>query len=301
MRALRLLGPVGAAAILVVGGCSGGPGTDREPTAVEESIIDRMAAPPGEDRSPVETEEARNDLVAECMAEEDLQYLGPGEAPSLIEWLGLTEERFRAAYGFGHTTTIDLAKAYEVFVTAAMEEYQDSFATLPAAERERYQTRVQECFQESYAELGFPENGTVYLPNDSPIHEYTERASEAAADDPRLAEVTDDWSACMGEQGYDFGDRDEMGLPLQEAAASFVTAYASQGQALVDSGRAWEDLRVSDVLDAEQLAELVELQQRELDTAAAHQQCVGSGHDIEAVYAEVYDEHLAEFARSSSS
>jgi hypothetical protein len=83
---------------------------------------------------------------------------------------------------------------------------------------------------------------SVYLPNDSPIHEYIAQASEATAKDPRLAEVTRAWSDCMAEQGYDFDDRDEMCLPLQEDAEPLMAAYAGQGQALVDAGRAWDDM-----------------------------------------------------------
>jgi hypothetical protein len=52
------------------------------------------------------------------------------------------------------------------------------------------------------------------------------------------------------------------------------------------------------VLDAGQLAELEDLQQREIATAAAHQHCLDQGLDIDDVYTEVYDEHLAELAAS---
>jgi hypothetical protein len=100
MRAFRLLGPLAAA------GCSGDTG--REPTAAEQSIIDRLGEAPGEETDPAETEAARNGFVAECMAEAELEYLGPTEAPSLIEWLGLTAEQFAAEYGFG-----DIAVAQE--------------------------------------------------------------------------------------------------------------------------------------------------------------------------------------------
>lgn len=296
MRALRLLAPVGAAAVLAVAGCSGD--TDREPTAVEESIIERMAQTSDEGTDPAEIEAARNEMVSGCMAEEDLEYLGPAEAPSQIEWLGLTLEQFGAEYGFGHSTTIDLGQAYRDFAMGVMEDYQASLDALPEAEQEQYRTRELECLQESYAELGFPENGSVYLPNDSPIHEYTEQATEATAADPRLAAATEAWSDCMGEQGYDFADRDEMGLPLQEDGAVFAQTYVSQGQALIDAGRTWEDLSVADVLGPEQLAALEALQQRELDTFAAHQHCLDQGHDIDAVYRQVYDEHLAELTES---
>jgi hypothetical protein len=292
MRTFRLLAPFGAAAVLAVAGCSGD--TDREPTAVEASIIDGMAQAPSEDADPAETEAARNEMVAACMAEADLEYLGRPEAPSQIEWLGLTPEQFGAQYGFGHTTTIDLAPGYQASVIAAMEEYQASLEALPESERERYRPRELDCLEESYAEFGFPENGSVYLPNDSPIHEYTAQAAEATAADPRLAAAAEAWSACMLEQGYDFDDRDEMGLPLQEEGAAFAQTYATQGQALIDAGRTWEDLSATDVLDAEQLAALEALQQRELDIYAADQHCIDQGHDLDAVYSEVYDEQLAE-------
>ncbi|MEU5153028.1 hypothetical protein [Glycomyces sp. NPDC021274] len=298
MRTHRSLALVGAAAVLVAGGCSGGASTDREPTVVEESIIDRMAEPSDDSASVEETEAARNEFVSACMAEEDLEYLGPPEAPSMIEWLGLTEEQFGAEYGFGHATTIDVFMVYEAFAAGEFEEYQTALEALPAADREKYVTRERECLQQSYAEFGFPRNGTVVLPNDSPIHEYTMHASEATAGDSRITEVTEAWSACMLEQGYDFADRDEMGLPLQQEAEAFKSAYASQGQALVDAGSTWEALGAADVLDAEQLAELEDLQQRELAVAAAHRQCIDAGHDIESVYSEVYDEHLADAAGS---
>jgi hypothetical protein len=297
MRVLKFLAPFGAAAVLVAAGCTSGSG-EREPTAVEAAIIDRLGEGPSEESTPAETEAARSELVAACMAEDDLEYLGPPEAPSLIEWLGLTAEEFEAQYGFGHTTTIDLRMAYEVFANGVMEDLRAEIEALPAADRERYRPRELECLQESYAEFGFPVNGSVYLPNDSPIHEYTARATEATVDDPRLAEVTRAWSNCMAEQGYDFEDRDEMGLPLQEDAEPFIAAYASQGQALVEAGRTWDDLRTADVFDAEQLAALEELQQRELAISAAHRGCIDQGHDIDAVYTEVYDEYLAEFTAS---
>ena len=293
MRALKFLAPFGAAAILVAAGCSSDPG-DREPTAVEASIIDRLGETSDEESTPAETEAARSEFVAACMAEDDLEYLGAAQAPSLIEWLGLTAEEFEAEYGFGYTTTIDLQMAYEVYADGVLEEFRAEIEAL----RERYRARELECLQESYAEFGFPMNGSVYLPNDSPIHEYTAQAAEATEDDPRLAEVTRAWSECMAEQGYEFDNRDDMGLPLQEDAEPFITAYASQGQALVDAGSTWDDLRAADVLDAGQLAALEELQQRELAISAAHRKCIDQGHDIDAVYTEVYDEYLAEFTAS---
>lgn len=296
MRALRLLAPFGAAAVLVAAGCS--EDTGREPTALEQSIIDRIGEVSSEAADPADTEAARHELVAECMAEADLAYLGPTEAPSLIEWLGVTEEQFATEYGFGHATTIDLSKAYEDFVYATMEELQAAFEAMPSDDRDRYRPRELECLQESYAEFGFPANGSVHLPIASPIHEYTDQATQATADDPRLAEATGAWSNCMAEQGYDFADRDEMGLPLQEEARPFIEAYASQGRPLIDAGQTWDDLRVADVLDAEQLAALEELRQRELAVSAAHQRCIDQGHDIDAAYSEVYDEHLAEVTAS---
>lgn len=295
MKALEVLAPIGAA-ILFVAGCSGD--ADRGPTSTEQAIIERLAESSSDDAAPQETEAARQEFISQCMAEEDLEYLGPPESPSMLERLDLTEEDFRAEYGFGHSTTIDLARGYEDLTLAEMESYQAALDTLSEAERERYQAREWECLEQSYAEFSLPENGTVNLSADSPINGYLDQALEATTNDPRLAEVTAHWSDCMRDQGYDFTDRDEMGLPLQEEAQQFMTAYSIQGQTLVDSGRTWENLSVADVLDSEQLAALEELQQRELDIAAAHQHCIDQGHDIDAVYAEVYDEHLAEFAGS---
>lgn len=297
MKALAVLAPIGVVAMLFVGGCSDAD-ADREPTSTEQAIIERLAESSSDDAAPGETEAARHEFIDQCMAEEGLEYLGPPESPSMLERLDLTEEDFRTEYGFGHSTTIDLARSYEDLTITEMKAYQAALKTLPEAERKRYQAREWECLELSSADFGLPENGTVNLPADSPINGYLDRALEATTNDPRLAEVTAHWSDCMRDRGYDFADRDEMGLPLQEEAQQFMTAYSIQGQRLVDSGRTWQDLSVAKVLDAEQLAALEELQQRELDIAAAHQSCIDQGHDIDAVYAEVYDEHLAEFAGS---
>jgi hypothetical protein len=295
---MRGLGFLAFVAAVLAAGCTGDADADREPTANEQAVIDRLADPSDEDAAPQETEAERNAFVSECMSEEGLTYLGPPEGQSVLERTGLTEEEFRAAYGFGHSTAIDLAKAVESSAKAAMEEYGAALGALSESEREQYESREQECLQRSYAEFGLPENGSVYLPNDSPINDYIEQAMEAAQSDPRLADVTAAWSACMSGQGYEFTDRDQMGLPLAEAALPFITAYTEQGQALIDAGRTWEDLTVAEVLDADSLAALEDLQQRELATATAHQHCIDQGHDIDAVYAEVHDEHLARIAAS---
>ncbi|GAA1680601.1 hypothetical protein GCM10009830_29570 [Glycomyces endophyticus] len=296
MRARSPLGPLVAAALLVAAGCSGDTG--REFTAAEQAIVDRLGETPSAETDPAETEAARNEFVAECMAEDDLEYLGPAEALSMTEWLGLTDEQFAAEYGFGHSTTIDLSRAYEDFVYATAEEQRAAFEALPADDRDRYRPSELGCLERSYGEFGFPADGNVYLPNDSPINEYIEQASAATADDPRLAEATEAWSNCMAEQGYDFANRDDMGLPLQEEAQTFIEAYGTQGQPLIDAGQTWADLRVADVLDADQTAALEGLQQRELAASAAHELCIDEGHDIEATYAEVYDVRLAELVRS---
>lgn len=298
MRALVRLAALGAAVILAAAGCSGSHDTGREPTATERAILDRLVAPTAHDVAPEQTEAAREEFVGACMEKEGLDYLGSPAAPSIREWLGRTEKEFRAEYGFGHSTTIDLAKAHEDFAIAELEKHQASFETLPAAERTRYRTRERECLQQSYAEFGFPENGTTYLPSDSPINKYTEQAYQATANDPRLTEATNDWSKCMRERGYDFTDRDRMGLPLQQAAEPFVTAYSTRARPLLDAGRTWKDLRVADVLTSAQLAELRDLQQRELTVSAAHQHCIDQGHDIDAAYSKIYAEHLAQIARS---
>ncbi|GAB4006617.1 hypothetical protein GCM10029992_57940 [Glycomyces albus] len=285
-----------AAAALVVGSGAACASSAEELDEQERAIVDRLAEAAVDDAPAEETEEARQAFMAECMAEEDLEYLGPSDADSLIQWLGLTPEEFRAEYGFGHSTAIDVTMAYHDYVDAETDRYRTAFEAMSAPDRAAYPATELACHEWSYAEFGLPRNGNVHLPEDSPLNQYLLEASQAAAEDPRVEQATSEWSACMDEQGFDFADLDEMGLPLQQEAESFATAYAAEGQALVDAGAEWGELSVEDVLESAALAELEELQAREMAVAAADQACIDLGHDIEAVNGEVYQEHLAELA-----
>lgn len=294
MKAPKRLASIVVAAAVIAGGCIAEG--DRGMTENEQALADRLAESAADDVSEEETEAARREFMTGCMAESDLEYLGPNDADSLIEWLGLTPEEFRAQYGFGHSTTIDLLMAYHEYVETEAERQRASFNAMPEAERSAYSAAERECLAESYVEYGLPANGTVQLPDDSPINEMLAEASTMTEDDPRVEQVTADWSACMADQGYEFADRDEMGLPLQQEAEEFLAAYATAGQPLVDAGADWAELTAEDVLDPVQVAELETLQAREMATSAADLACIDQGHDIEAVNAEIYQEHLADLA-----
>lgn len=294
MKAPMRLALIVVAAVVIAGGCTAEG--DSAMTENEQALADRLAESAADDVPEEETEAARREFMTGCMAESDLEYLGPKDADSLIEWLGLTPEEFRAQYGFGHSTTIDLLMAYREYIEAEAERQRALYDAMPEAERAVYSAAERECLAESYVEYGLPRNGTVQLPDDSPINEMLAEASIMTADDPRIEQVTADWSACMADQGYEFADRDEMGLPLQQEAEEFLAAYATAGQPLVDAGSDWGELTAEEVLDAVQFAELEALQAREMATSAADQACIDQGHDIETVNAEVYQEYLADLA-----
>lgn len=280
-------------AMWALASCSdGGDGQAATDDQIADMIGEQYAEEdPAADSASVETQ--RSEFVGECMDAAGFEYLRPDSAVSPIDELGLDAEEFALQYGFGISTMFE-ADAERFAERASGNSYQDQIMAMPEDERSAYLDAEQQCLQDSYIEFGLPMNGSFSLPEGSEIMDRQMAAQEAAAQDERVEEARAGWAGCMQEQGYDYAAMEDMIRPLELEAMPLQEAFMGALNTALENGEDITGITPESALTAEQFEQLAQLQQRELTVAAAHQACIGQGHDFEAVLHDVTMEYLAE-------
>ncbi len=282
------VGAVVAAAALALTGC----GSDDDGDATSpESLAGFLGGDMDQEQLMAQAQAEQREIeeaIAECMAEEGFEYIPSdlGDLPASFELREeLSEEEFRAEYGYG-ISTLDA----ELFMgpdaaddpNLAIQEEMDD------AEREAYERALSGemaefdpdgdpdemvfepggCQGEAFDEVQ-GERMEVFQELQPAFMELEERIQS----DPRVVEAEQEWQACMQEAGYDFTERFEPQGEIFEA----LNELQEQAFGALDPGEIDPAQPPQPELDPDALAEL---QERELELAAAEGACT--------------DEHLAE-------
>lgn len=285
MPMLRSLAAV-AVAMAMASGCGGGeaaPGsakstslTDEQRTALAKARRDSL------DKNAVANyRRNHSQFLIDCMRRAGFSdfrlppgFSGGGSSTA-------PREPVPAQDGFGLSTRIEeMFGGQDDAADGTVDPY---YASLSPARRTAYDGSFADCQRKARQELG-PPPGMVTVRGD--LSGVQEEAERRAAADPRLASATKTWSSCMAREGFQAATRKELMAGLEQRARPFWELYRS---AKAQASRGTR-VRLADVLDERQQAELTKLQQYERQVAVADDRC--GGRQLGRLRDQLVDEHL---------
>ena len=234
--------------VLVLSGCGGGDGTD-QPSDVSGEELTMQDFIPGAiafdeenaEQQYLQMEREAQEQIASCMAEQGFEYIPYVQSQDMGGFVGPeSQEEFVELYGFGIATMMleeqqmdeaameeEMAKDPNNAIVEAMpeEEQQEYYAALHGAEPdidyesmteeeidEFYQSWVPEgCWNDAYEELYGGGEDMAFWEEFGPLMDDMYRDLDS---DPRIVDLEATWSACMADQGYDFGERFDVDVYL---------------------------------------------------------------------------------------
>jgi hypothetical protein len=279
-------------AVLLAGicaGCTGLGAADPAATAVADpkGQLERMLRSDPEQQAADAAQYQRrlNDRMAQCLRDDGFEYRPVSPVAQGQDRLGLSEEDFVEQYGFGIATLIGVQAAN----SAPADPNRAIREALSPAEQKAYDRALRRCTESVRRELG-PAPGRLELPADisAGVNEATRRAEA----DTRVVAAKQAYARCVAKRGFAGSSGEALRGQIEERAAPLRQAYQSREAELLGQGRDVSTLRVQDVLDAGQLAELTRLRQLELRAAAADREC---GADLYRTAAQVQKEYLRKY------
>ena len=276
------------------GADGGGAGEDsREDADEPERLADYLAgfgfgSDPEQAQAFYDRQERRvQDLIARCMAGEGFEYI-PAVRPTPDFVFGAVDEvEFARERGFGITTLF--GEESEAF--GGGEEWTDPnraiVDALSESERQAYYdtlyappeptgtetdpetgavTEVYEGYGEGCQGRAYEE---VYA--DDELNEIVEQLDlesmwERALTDPRVRDLSEEWSRCMGDRGYDYDDPDDLWESMYEDFAARLEEIVGPAGGFVDP---FEGLSATEIdermstMSPEELDDLYEAAQRD--------------------------------------
>ncbi|WP_298988845.1 hypothetical protein [uncultured Pseudokineococcus sp.] len=280
---------------LLLAGCGGGSGTDPE--------AEGEVGPLGEYFAQMYPEQSEEDMAAQmreveeltaaCMQEQGFDYTPMDTSQAfgdmtVEEDVDYESEEYIATHGYGMTTWEEEAAPEEEeewvdpnedYVAGMSESEQTAFyealygpmdvveETDPEAEMAEYDWTTAGCSGEAQHEVDGASVDPFSDPAFSSLQEEMERMYTSVQDDPAVASLDGDWSACMAEAGYDFAAPDDAWQDISDRSDELYAA-------------------TSESSPEPDLAAMDELQQLEIDTALADHRCQEEV-DYDGTYQEV--------------
>ncbi len=274
------------------GGREAGEGS-REDADEPERLADYLAgfgfgSDPEQAQAFYERRERRvQDLIGQCMAGEGFEYI-PAVRPTPDFAVGAVDEvEYARDRGFGITTFF--GEESEAF--AVGEEWTDPnreiVDALSDSERQAYYdtlhappepagietdpetgevTEVYEGYGEGCQDRAYEE---VYAADEfTELYEQLDLESmwERAQADPRMKDLSDEWSRCMGDRGYDYGDPDDLWQSVYEDFQARLEEIVGPAGGFVDP---FEGLSATEI--DEQLSTVSPEELNDLYEAAQHE------------------------------
>ena len=209
----------------------------------------------------------------DCMTQQGFRY-------AMIDWAAksaaraavmpsVDEEDYMSTHGYGFADSID---APEVFEHGYVDPNDAIRETMSASEFEAWESHRRDCVHHAQTEISRP--GVIYLALQDELAALQERVDA----DPRIAEATAEWSACMAKRGHSFSDQDEIHSYLSGIADPLLNRLRALGG--------------HEHIDAAFQANLDALQAIEVEIAVADLACEGP---LQQVREEVRFEHEQRF------
>jgi hypothetical protein len=105
--------------------------------------------------------------------------------------------------------------------------------------------------------------------------------------DARVQKAKTDRAACLESKGFTAGE--DLTGPISSAAEKYITKFENAAGALDAQGRSSDRLKLTDVLDSDEMADLKKIQKREIAMAVETSPCQSA---YDATYKSVYAEQL---------
>lgn len=151
---------------------------------------------------------AIEDLTHDCMVAQGFRYAkvdwAAKDAASAAAMPSLAEEDYMPTRGYGFADSLD---APEVIKTGYVNPNETIKAGLSTFELKAWEQRRRECVRQAQKEV-MDRPGRLILR--FALRDEMRLLSERIAADPRTAEATQRWSACMAEQGHHYAHPDEI-------------------------------------------------------------------------------------------
>lgn len=272
-------------------------------------------------------EQARVEVeVQRCMQAQGFEYV-PESVGGFGQFLaqanqGLSPQEFAETKGFGISTRFDEVLDGDVVLEADEEDANDlHLATLSDGEADAWQLALRGAPPERNAQgqLIDAETGEVIQGGrggrgiaggcrleastvvrgdrsviDSLADDFDELDARIAAD-PRIAEITRDWTSCMRDAGFTYETRNEARREINQEFGPLIRQAFGRGGGQQGQGQGGRDFsNIS--LTPEQDAELQKLQDKEIAIATAAFECDG---DTGAEIAEIEARYEAEFVEAN--
>lgn len=245
----------------------------------------------------VESIETVESLIAACMSEAGFEYF-PVDYLTVRKAMtsdksaaGLSDEEYRAAFGYGISTRLEVADAPPQFAgpdtvvqIGLGEQNIEIFKNLSEADQEAYNhtlfgENTDATFAYTLEDEDFSETGgctraaieQVFTPEEMSASYYNP-GDALIEQDPRVIEAIANWSDCMREEGFDYNNPEETEPDIEDRL-----------EAILDGADPEE-------LSAEAQAALTELQGEERALAVAQLECEEEFIDpvVEQVETELY-------------
>ncbi len=209
----------------------------------------------------------------DCMTEQGFRY-------AMIDWAAksaaraavtpsVDEEDYMSTHGYGYADSIDAPEVFEHGYVDPNDAIRDSMSQ---SEFEAWESHRRDCVHHAQTEISRP--GVIYLALEDELAALQERVDA----DPRIAEATAEWSACMAKRGHSFSDQDEIHAYLGGIANPLLNRLRALGG--------------HEHIDAAFQADLDALQATEAEIAVADLACE---EPLQQVRYEVKVEHEQQF------
>ncbi|MCC2319043.1 hypothetical protein [Cellulomonas chengniuliangii] len=195
-------------------------------------------------------------IIASCMKEAGFEYTPkdlPSQPASLDDWEEMDPVERAEKYGYGWAGSPESEIDPEEFVSpdadylAAMSDSEAAaYSVALFGDQQDVDTSELDwtkggCYAKANHEVHSNRNAAYEDPAYEDLQEEIRRMFEKVPDDPRLAEINAEWSACMNEGGFDFAR-------VNEAYESIAEGYATLPETADET--AWADLRDKEVATA---------------------------------------------------
>jgi hypothetical protein len=216
---------VGVLALLTACGGGGGDGEEDEGESIDEEI--------GLDEEGVLQRQIQaENIVRDCMKAQGFNYVPVDPTQRRAQLLGsagLSPEDFERQFGYGITTLVEQNRRLQAEQAAAAGVAE---ADRPAFDRALYGERTDATLFEALDAGDFSRLGgcsreaaaQVFGGADviQSLQAELEELEQRVVSDPRMVAALEDWSACMGEAGYDLARPDEVDSTLTAKLEAIV-------------------------------------------------------------------------------
>lgn len=201
----------------------------------------------------VENIEAVEALIAECMSEAGFEYI-PVDYLTVRKAMtsdksvaGLSDEEYRATFGYGISTRLDVAEAPPqlagpdtVVQIGLGEQNIEFFKNLSEADQGAYNhtlfgENTQATFAYTLEDEDFSETGgctraaieQVFSPEELSASYYNP-GDALIEQDPRVIEAITNWAGCMREEGFDYNNPEEVEPDIEDRLEAILDGAAPE-------------------------------------------------------------------------